>query len=536
MALTQSQIDALIQNDGESTAINTILSQLNLAIGGLVAVSIPLRGVGTRAGIIGGLSTGLTDGTTGTGATYRTMHNSGPNGCINPTLIYANWGWGASGYFPGTNQITIQAAIEYNGNVYQASFPNGSLSATIDAGATISTNVIGLFIPPNTQYYERTYINVASLGMKWPIGRGASNQIGVGYEGSNYTTGGANVLLTPGALTSPQITYQYAAIAIVGKQLLSGDQRCILALGDSIAAGTGDISPTSQNAAAWTGNTGWIERALMSNISWLSASRGGFKTANAMASIDKLLAVAQYCSSCIDELIVNDIFGSVLTLNAVQAGKLALWVQLNSAGLSVWGVTCTPYTTSSDSWATTANQTLYLAGSGSGGTATGELCRLGYNAWLRAGAPIVGGVAVAVGTAGALTIGVAGHPLAGFIDCAGQAESAPNSGLWSVASVRSVADGAVSASSTTFTSATGAFTSADYGKPINISGAGTAGAVLSTSITIINSSTSIVLANAASTSVTNALTTLGFPTADGLHPHVPITSNIISIVPLGAFK
>lgn len=71
-----------------------------------------------------------------------------------------------------------------------------------------------------------------------------------------------------------------------------------------------------------------------------------------------------------------------------------------------------------------------------------------------------------------------------------------------VADVRQASDGVTTASSTTFTSATAAFTSGDTGKRIIISGAGTAGAPHVASITYVNATT--VTLSAAAVATTSA--------------------------------
>ncbi|MGH9577301.1 MAG: hypothetical protein ACRD3R_07670, partial [Terriglobales bacterium] len=65
-------------------------------------------------------------------------------------------------------------------------------------------------------------------------------------------------------------------------------------------------------------------------------------------------------------------------------------------------------------------------------------------------------------------------------------------------------DGAISASSSTFTSASAAFTSADVGKPISVEGAGASGVALNTTIATFVSATSVTLSAAASTTVSSA--------------------------------
>lgn len=73
---------------------------------------------------------------------------------------------------------------------------------------------------------------------------------------------------------------------------------------------------------------------------------------------------------------------------------------------------------------------------------------------------------------------------------------------------RTVADGVATASSTTFTSATAAFVPQDAGQSISVTGAGAAGAVLNTTIASYTNATTVVLAAAAGTTVSNASTTI----------------------------
>lgn len=73
-------------------------------------------------------------------------------------------------------------------------------------------------------------------------------------------------------------------------------------------------------------------------------------------------------------------------------------------------------------WATTANQTV--------ANSTKEANRVQLNGWLRSGAPIVAGAAVAAGTQGATTAGQSGHPLYGLWEITDRVETARDSGIW----------------------------------------------------------------------------------------------------------
>lgn len=106
----------------------------------------------------------------------------------------------------------------------------------------------------------------------------------------------------------------------------------------------------------------------------------------------------------------------------MQANLIMLWNQQNGYGQRVIQTTITPNTTSTDGWATTGNQTPV--------NATVESHRVQLNDWLRGGAPMSGGLAVAVGTSGALLAGDTGHPLYGYWEITDNVESARNSGIW----------------------------------------------------------------------------------------------------------
>jgi hypothetical protein len=120
------------------------------------------------------------------------------------------------------------------------------------------------------------------------------------------------------------------------------------------------------------------------------------------------------------------------TLAGIQASRLTIWQLCQQRGLGVYADTIPPYTSSTDGWTTTANQT-HAWSSGQEGV------RVQMNQWLRAGAPIINGVAATPGTVNALIAGDAGHPLKGVIDDAARVETqvyeygqGTDSGIWRV--------------------------------------------------------------------------------------------------------
>lgn len=120
--------------------------------------------------------------------------------------------------------------------------------------------------------------------------------------------------------------------------------------------------------------------------------------------------------------------------NDLAAGRTAAQVEADLIttarhgkirGAKVWITTQTPASSSTDSFATTVNQT--------SASINAELQTL--NAWLRDGCPISSTTLapVATGTSsGVLRTGSAGHPVVGVFDTGAAVESSSASGKWAV--------------------------------------------------------------------------------------------------------
>jgi lysophospholipase L1-like esterase len=288
----------------------------------------------------------------------------------------------------------------------------------------------------------------------------------------------------------------------------------VLGVGDSIMWGYGDQAGTGVGGVN-TGNTnfgfgGFISRAVnnlagLVNIGVANDTAQNFRT---LAGHMRRMMFARHCTTAVVNYGRNDITGG-RTLAQFQADIIAVWTMMSQRKMRVFQTTITPRTTTTDQWLTTGGQT---AGSG-------EAVRTAFNDWLRAGAPMVAGAAVAAGTSGALLAGSLGHPLFGYFETADTVESARNSGLWkAAASVRSVADGAY-ASGTTITSATAAFVAGDVGRTITLAGAGAAGALYVGKVKSVTNATTVVVVTAPATVVSAAALAVGdYYTQDGIHP------------------
>jgi hypothetical protein len=104
---------------------------------------------------------------------------------------------------------------------------------------------------------------------------------------------------------------------------------------------------------------------------------------------------------------------------------------------------------------------------------------------------------------------VAGHKTLGSLDSRYVPGIFAVKTYGAVGNTKAVADGAMTASSATLTSATAGFTAADVGKSVIVTGAGPAGAALGTTVSAYVNSTTVTLAASASTTVSGAPLTWG---------------------------
>lgn len=319
-------------------------------------------------------------------------------------LTFMNWynsSYKASPYCKdndNTATITVQALVYGPGSSTGIVVTVGaSASWTIAGGSWVQTDWIPVAITAGQSFDVQTYVS----GSQWyPTlvysGWWAAN--------SNQATSGSTKI-TSGASGS-------AGIYMPG--VITGDHTngAVVILGDSIAYNSA-LSTFGYIEKGLDGHFGAINAAVAGDRAYWTLDGTGRRVRSWFANQDASTAVVEYCR--------NDL-GDGRTLSQMQANLITLWNQQNGYGQRVIQTTITPNTTSTDGWATTGNQTVANAGV--------ETNRVNLNTWLRGGAPMSGGVAVAVGTGGALLAGQAGHPLHGYWEITDNVETARNSGIW----------------------------------------------------------------------------------------------------------
>lgn len=221
-----------------------------------------------------------------------------------------------------------------------------------------------------------------------------------------------------GSIATGDSKFVYGPWALVGDA--GSDFPFVAHTGDSIPAGTGD------SATVVDAGRGFMRRAMNNNIPFVNLCTSGDALSSGFALRQPLL---QGATDVLSNYGTNDINGGA-TLATFQGLFITFCTNAAAYGARVWQTTIPPKTASTDTWATAANQTPY----------SHETVRTGFNDWLRDGAPILSGTAVATGSsaAGTLRAGQVGHPLTGYFDAADAVEVdatgtfTRNGGRWNV--------------------------------------------------------------------------------------------------------
>jgi hypothetical protein len=378
-----------------------------LHLGASAAVSTQLRtaSIAPRAEPA---TQGLTSAGSLTGGTTKVRHIA-PAALVEVRFAFGNFYNNGGTETVGPNDITVRASIEFPATTFIPLFFSGKRDVVINPGGLVWSDWVAVSIPAATQFWSRTYVTVANNTMQWPLAGSFSAALS---EGSNNSATPSDQTTT-GTLSGGG--YGYGPFSMQGRYLASGSLR-IAGVGDSRMAGNNDTDLLN----------GWFGRAFTGvaftqRIAYPSEKAQTF-LANATGARRK--ALLEGCNVAVCNYGINDLSGGRTTAQ-LQADVISIWSYLAARGMKTWHTTLEPETTTTDAWATLANQT--IAGWNGNRTA--------FNDWLRDGAPVTSAAnltAVATGTVGALRAGSTGHPLSGYIELADLAESARNSGKWVV--------------------------------------------------------------------------------------------------------
>jgi hypothetical protein len=457
-----------------------------------------LVAVTDKTGMLGGFP-GTQLSSASISSTFRThLHASSVTGFYGPQLIYCNcYLQNAGEDIAGPNSITIKAVMAVGSANYSVSCGGSTAGTSLSTGAFIVCDPVGVSIAASADVYVCTYVTVTS-GNAWPVGRAMASS--TGGEGSSGANGADDTGACAAGTGMTSGGYAYGPYGLVGHQLTKGS-KSVGFVGDSIAAGAGANFNTASGLA------GYLETALTNNVAWLSSARSSDQAAffNLHGSW-RLAHFAPYINSVISELGTNDLYTAANSAATVETALGNLWTEFANRGITVFQTTLLPRTSSTDLWATVANQTK---------SGSAETNRVTVNDYIRTNPA----------------------PLSGYFDAANTIEVnssgvlTQDGGYWPAA-LNGTTTGNTH-TSTTVDNIAGGTSGAGWtvGEAFNCSGCSSG-----TTISVINSSTQVTLSTATSSSLTGTTLVIGPATYDGIHPSQTAVSTIAASINVSSLK
>jgi lysophospholipase L1-like esterase len=300
---------------------------------------------------------------------------------------FSDWGGVAN-----ANNITVRAAVLLYGAWTPILF-QGKRDVVIEPDGIVVSDVIGAQLAAGTELRVRTYVTVSSGG-KWATNTLTDNAKGEGVLNSATPS---DLTTNDGAIAAGR-TYGYAPFTVLGNP---GSTRTLVLVGDSILQQQHDTintdwSPTSTLQWGFARRFAYTNKIPLLNLSVIGDTVTGFVSTSGRKYAWRRGAVSD-AATVLTNFGRNDIDAG-RTLAQMKADLITLWEKIRSTGAIVYQTTITPKTTSTDSWATVANQTV----------AETESIRVQLNDWIR----------------------TVPTPLSGIFDVADMVETSRNSGIW----------------------------------------------------------------------------------------------------------
>lgn len=295
----------------------------------------------------------------------------------------------------------IKRYIEYPQDVFHPVLWSGVGTVTITGGTSVKSDVVNssitglpLVIPAGAKFWERT---VLLTTMANPVINMPTYNSALGTGDGNATSDKGN----SGTISVTATTNTFGAAAMVGTIGASNARSCIVH-GDSITWGTGDETSLGDK-----GGSGWFARWMdLATIPYTKIAIPSYQASQAAShttAVIDLLANIGFVSDVISAFGTNDLrtTRTPAQLSADVTTILGMSAAAGAAPLRTWQTTMMPRTSSTDSWATVANQTPMTDGNWAQMPAFNALVRTGQ----------IGGTT-------------------GFIDASDAASTARESGIW----------------------------------------------------------------------------------------------------------
>lgn len=276
------------------------------------------------------------------------------------TIACPNWFCDGSNEVGSGGTATVFAAIEYPAATFtRVTWNSGATSVSISNSTTAFSDAISISIPNGATYYIRFFFtgavaSVRSRGLNIDLTRG---------DALNTAASGLSDQTMSGTITDSGTGDGFYPAALLAQ--MGGPSVAII--GDSIALGTQDTPDAS-------GDQGIVARGIGGSFGYVNLGVGNDSAVSFLSSHALRVALAQYASTIVIQYGVNDLVAS-RTSAQILADRSSIAALL--PGKNIIETTITPRTTSTDSWATTGNQTVANSGQ--------ETNRVAANTSIRAG-------------------------------------------------------------------------------------------------------------------------------------------------------
>lgn len=259
--------------------------------------------------------------------------------------------------------MTVTASVSKDRVTWTPVTWGGSASASIADGEDAASDAVSIALSDGDDFWVRMWRSVSGGFIVYCENMENTSNFDITRVGTSVTD------CTDGtSFTNNALGFTGGPTAILGLTTKPG----VLLIGDSVAYGTGGNYDTST-----TGDVGKFAPSIGASYGYIMGARATDSAADFVAGATKRIALQAYASHVVSDFGRNDL----------DDGRTAAQIKADITSIAgaftipVWWDTITPKSTSTDSWATTVNQT----------TVANNSVRIEVNSWLRAGQSFLGG-------------------------------------------------------------------------------------------------------------------------------------------------
>ena len=359
----QGEVDRPVTVNGTAAIFVPSLNVNQVFSGaGVGSGSLTLNPLASTALGVNGVSVGQMISTTGGGLASGTYVSGVTNSFS-----------AGSGNTPGTTSVSLSTAttgatssgqpFTFTGLFTPVKF-GGRRSFLVEPGHDVVTSdAVSVVLQPSTWFMVRTSAQMSGTGLQLMDMPVASRLTVTGGSASftEFDSRGTvlnDQTMTPVGLPNTGGGY-WGPVAVLAQVAVAPGQigpGAAIVLGDSIAAGTGDLPDA-------LGLEGYIQRSLENNAPFITAARGSTTAYGLLAHGDGqyALSIDTGITDVLLELGRNDIEQFGLTAAQLEGTIKSIAARYVGAGKRVWCFSVPPTTYSNDGWITPSNQVFPVA-------------------------------------------------------------------------------------------------------------------------------------------------------------------------------